>query len=320
MNKPKFDSKMGWLLILPLVVILVSGCVGGGGSTVSGNGIVITKFEPTLKNIQSGERVALHLEVQNQGGTIGKAAAKIIGLYTQDWSVYQTEQTGGELLPADTTAGTEGQIWSADWQLTAPDLNRGEKRTYDAIARVFYSYETRVMKPIAFVTSEELRRIIQNGESLQSDPAIVSSGPISVIVKMGQYVMSRDDWQQSYFPVEIDLTNTGGGLVAGENYPIGVDITAPPGTMFRGECPRASQAEWTGGSFGTSVPSGLSRPVSPKTVFMWNGKDTKITCELKVITPPDARQKRDMTIKLSYIYYVDKTTQITVTGTKEWGF
>jgi hypothetical protein len=68
------------------------------------------------------------------------------------------------------------------------------------------------------------------------------------------------------------------------------------------------------------VPSGLSRPVSPKTIFMWNGKDTKITCELKVITPPDARQKRDMTIKLSYIYYVDKTTQITVTGTKEWGF
>jgi len=313
-------NKMGWLLILPVAILLVSGCVGGGGtSTVTGNGVTITKFEPSLANINSGNRVNLHLEVQNRGEAIAKSAAKLIGIYSQDWSVFQTDQPIGELLPSDKDAGTEGQIGSVDWVLTAPDLHRGEKRTYDAIARVFYSYETRAMKPIMFVTSDELRRAIQNGESLQSDLAVVSSGPISVNVKTGQFVRATDDWQQSYFPVQIDLTNTGGGLIAGENYPIGVEIEAPPGTMFRSECPGRSQTEWTGGYYGAVIPSGLMRPVSPKTIFMWNGKDTKIICELKVITPPEFKQKRDLKVTLSYIYYTDKSTQITVTGTREWG-
>jgi len=320
MKGVSFGNAGKWLLILPLAVILVSGCIGGGGgTTVSGNGVVITKFEPSLNSLESNDRLTLHLEVQNRGDAIGKAAAKLIGIYPNDWGVFMTDQSLDELLPADKTAQTEGQIGTVDWVLTAPDLHRGESRTYDPMVRVFYSYETRIIKPIAFVTSEELRRIVQSGEALSSDPATVSAGPLTVNVKTGQFVRTRDDWQQSYFPIQIDISNSGGGLVAGENYPIGIDITAPPGTMFRDECPGRSQTEWTG-SYGSTIPSGLSRPISPKTVFMWNGKDTKITCELKVVNPPEFRQTRELKVTLSYIYYVDQKTQVSVTGTKEWGF
>jgi hypothetical protein len=310
-----------WLLILPIAVVLVSGCLTlDGGTGVTGNGIIITQFEPSLRNIESNDDVLLHLEVQNQGDVIGTAAAKLIGIDTQNWGVFQTDQLLDELRPADRERGTEGQIATADWRLTAPPLKRGEKRSYDPMVRVFYTYETKVTKPITFVTSDELRRIVQSGQSLVADPAVVSAGPLTVTVKTGEFVRTKDNWQQSYFPVQIDISNSGGGLIAGENYPIGIEIEPPTGTMFKGDCPPRSQTEWGGTFYDMSLPVGLTRPISPKTILMWNGRDTKVTCELKVITPPEYRQERDLTITLKYIYYTDQTTTIDVTGTEEWGY
>ncbi|MBN2330811.1 MAG: hypothetical protein JXC85_03275 [Candidatus Aenigmarchaeota archaeon] len=321
MSKSKNPKGLEWLLILPIAILLVSGCLNlGGGSSISGNGIVITTFEPSLRSIESNDDVLVHLEVQNQGDVIGTAAAKLIGIYPQDWGVFQTDQLLDELRPADVERGTEGQKATADWRLTAPPLKRGERRTYEPMVRVFYSYETKVTKPITFVTSDELRRIVQNGQSLNSDPAIVSAGPLTVTVRTGEFVRTKDNWQQSYFPVQIDITNTGGGLIAGENYPIGIDIEPPAGTMFKGDCPPRSQTEWGGSFYDMNLPVGLSRPISPYTIVMWNGRDATVTCELKVITPPDYRQDRDLTITLEYIYYTDQSTTIDVVGTEEWGY
>lgn len=310
-----------WVLVLPLLVVLVSGCTlpnGGGG--VSGNGIVITQFEPSLRSIESDDEVSLHLEVQNRGDVTGTAAAKLIGIYPQDWGVFQTDHLLNNLYPADLERGTEGQIVTADWILRAPNLKRGERRTYTPMARVFYSYETRAIKPITFVTSDELRRIIQNGQSLASEPAKVTSGPLTVTIKSGEFVRTKDNWEQSYFPVQIDITNTGGGMIAGENYPIGIEIEAPQGTMFKGECPPRSQTEWGGSFYDMHLPVGITRPISPKTILMWNGRDATVTCEMKVVTPPEYRQEREFKVVLKYIYYIDQETTIDVVGTEEWGY
>ncbi len=321
MAATKSGMNVKLLLILASIVILASGCtnIGLGGEGVSGNGIVITNFEPTLSNIQSDDEVVLHLEVQNTGDAIGMAAAELIGIYTQDWNVFNTEQLIGELLPADEEAGTEGQLGTLYWRLRAPELQRGEKRTYEPIARMFYSYETRIIKPITFLTSEELRRAVQNGEALPSEPAVVSAGPLSVDVRTGEFVRTKDDWEQSYFPIEIRIQNTGGGLIAGENYPIGIEVINPPGTIFRGDCPRMSQTEWM--TFDSQLlPAGLTRPISPKAIYLWDGKETTVTCELKVVNPPQYRESRELKVVLKYIYYQDAKIPITVTGTREWGF
>lgn len=319
MKKQAFDNKLKWAFILPIVLLFISGCVAPDGGGVSGNGIVITKFEPSLAAVNSQDDLSLRVEVENRGEAIGRAAAKLMGIYAQDWGVFQTDQPLEELLPADSEAGTTGQLGVATWRLRAPDLQRGEKRTYEPMVRVFYSYETKVTKPITFVTSDELRRTIQNGESLPADPTVMSAGPITVDVRTGNFVRTTENWQQSYFPIQIDIRNTGGGLIAGEDYPVGIEIEAPQGTIFRGDCPRQSQTEW-GSFYDRNLPTGLTRPISPKTVFMWNGKDTKITCELKVITPPDYREKRELKVTLKYIYYSDMKTQVQVTGTREWGY
>ena len=305
------------LLLLPLLVLATSGCVnlGGGGTSVIGNGVAITTFAPSLASIESGEKVMLRLEVQNNGDSVAPTAARILGIYPQDWGLpTETYQLMGNLVPADAEAQTSGGVGTADWQLTAPRLKTGEKRTYEPIARVFYWYQTKVIKPVTFVTSEELRRIVQMGESLESNPAVVSAGPISVDVKTGKFVRTRgDNYRMSHFPVEISLQNTGGGLVYGENYPIGISIEAPPGTSFVSECPKGTQMYTTGGT----LPE-LRAPVyAQKWIYMWNGKDTKFTCELRVDTPPDYKQERDLRLTLYYTYYVDQSTQITVTGTED---
>ncbi len=311
------------LLILPAVVMLASGCtnLGLGGSSTSGYGIVIKTFESSLSSIESEDDLVVHLEVQNMGDVIGEAAAQLIGIYPPEWGQPNTEFYIGELLPADENRGTTGQLGIADWYLKAPSLMRGEKRTYNPIARVFYTYETRVIKPITFLTSEETKRAVQNGESLPSEMATVSSGPLSVTVNTGEFVRTKDDigWDQSYFPVEIKITNVGGGLLAGENYPLGIEIFSPPGTIFRGDCPRSSQADWV--AFDTSIlPAGLIRHPATNIVHIWNGKDTTITCELKVIDPPEYRETRDLIVTLNYVYYQDETLPINVIGTREWGF
>ncbi len=310
------------LLILPMLVLLASGCtIPGlsGGTSISGSGVVITQFASSLSALESGDEVNLHLEVQNMGGVIGDVAAQLIGIYPGDWGMPNTEYFIGELLPADAEMGTEGQLGIADWYLRAPDLQRGDIRTYNPIARVFYSYETRVTKPITFLTSEETKRAVQNGESLPAELTTVSGGPLSVTVQTGEFIRTKDDWTQSYFPIEITITHTGGGLLAGENYPIGIDIVNPPGTMFRQDCPRDAQTQWV--PFDNSIlPAGLVQPISTKMIHMWNGKETKITCELKVVNPPEYRETRDLEITLKYVYYQDETLPLTVTGTREWGF
>ncbi len=323
MTALKNGRSLALVLAIPLAVLLVSGCVDvpglGGGAGVSGNGIVITKFEPSLSSLESNDPVRLHLEVQNRGDVIGEAAAVLMGIDSQAWGSYNTEQYIGELLNADEERGTEGGIGTVDWDLMAPDLQRGEKRPYTAIARVFYSYETSVVKTITFLTSDEVRRAAQSGESVAAGPTVVSAGPLSVTVNAGEYVRTKDDsWDQPYFPVEIKITNTGGGQIAGDNYPIGIEFTEPTGTMIMGDCPGQAQSEWS--AFYRNIPGGLSLPFSSNVVYLWDGKETTITCRLKVVDPPAFKVDKDLRIKLSYLYYQDAKTTINVVGTTELGY
>ncbi|UCD03125.1 MAG: hypothetical protein JSV63_00625 [Candidatus Aenigmatarchaeota archaeon] len=320
MAATKTGKSLAILLILPAVVLLTSGCTDflGGGAGPSGNGIVITSFQSDLTEVESEEDVGLHLEVQNQGDVIGYAAAQLINIDPTAWGGFAfADYDIGELLPADKEAGTLGQTGRADWMLVSPVLNRGDRRTYKPMVRMFYEYETRIIKPITFLTSEETRRAVQAGEALPSEPAIVSAGPLSVNVRTGEFVRTRDDWQMSYFPVEITIQNTGGGLIAGRNYPIGIDVEAPAGTAFRGGiCPRESQLEYP--AFDMNLPAGITFPPALNTINMWNGRDITITCELNVINPPQFRDTRDLKVTLSYVYYQDAELQLNVVGTREF--
>jgi hypothetical protein len=312
------------LLVLCVIVatLTISGCVtspGKGGA--GGPGLVIEKFETSLQQIDSGEDVNLHLEVRNRGdysGPMGRgvpAAAELMEIDPYEWFVQPSTIINlGELVPPDIESQTEGGLGTADWVLKAPLLKKGERKTYNIIARVYYPYETRVIKPVLFVTAEELRRIVQTGGALSSEPQTQTAGPLTVIVRAGNFVKANE-YKDSKFDLQIIIENTGGGRIEGVNYPVAVSVDWPQWvTPLDGNCPK--EIYWITPEF-KYVPS-IITPISGNYVYLWDGKRGEITCQFSIVQPPSERTIGNFKVNVDYIYSVDAITQITVRGTEEF--
>ncbi len=318
-----FAKKVEFLLLLFTIAILpVSGCVTDGG-TGGGPGITIEKFETALPGtpIESGEQVALRLEVRNRGdynGEMGTGAPAIVELMQIDpteWGIIPSPIIDlGTILAPDIESQTQGGLAIADWQLLAPLLERGQRQDFRVDARVYYAYETKARKPVQFVTNEELRRLIQLGESLTSDPVTQTSGPLTVTVNAGQVVKAKD-WTNARFQLQMRIDNTGSGRITGTNYPVAIGIVWPQWVIpVEGYCP--PQTLW-GTPVYNDVPPGLVQPTGTF-IYMWDGKSTDVTCEFEIIQPPASKTKGNFEVTLGYIYSIDSTTQIAVKGVEQF--
>ncbi len=306
-----------FLLLLSTVflVIFSSGCVTTGKERTGGPGIVIEKFEPSLSMIESGEPVSLRLEVRNVGGyNNAPVVAEIMDIDPTEWQVSGgTIRSLGTLLMPDPESNTQGQKASATWDLIAPYLKRGQELPYQARARVYYYYETIATKPVWFVTTDELRRIVRMGEALPSEPTIYTNGPLSVTIDAGQFVKARE-WRESKFQLQIRIDNNGNGQVLGRNYPVGIEVKWPSWvTPVGGMCPAQTVTPLF-----QDVPPGLPQPTTSRYILLWNGRYADITCEFMITQPPSSRTKGNFEVKLAYDYFIDATTQITVKGTEEY--
>lgn len=314
------NAKSLLLLCVIAVVVTTSGCTTGtSGGTTGGPGLVVETFKTTLNNIDSGERVGLQLEVRNMGGYNGQmgngvpAVAELMSIDPTEWGVTPSTVIDlGPLLIPDPDSQTPGGLGKANWQLIAPPLRRGTTKTYELRARVFYPYETNVRKSVWFVTAEELRRIVQNGEALASEAQTQSSGPIAVTVNTGTFVKAQEI-RDSKFQLQIKLDNTGGGQVRGEDYPVAISIEWPQWVQPVGYCPMQSQQI---APLYRDVPLGFPQPVGTF-VTLWNGRSTDVTCEFQIATPPSSRTSGEFKVHLGYIYSIDGITQITVRGMEE---
>jgi len=309
-----------FLLLFIAAIALTSGCTGLNQSTSgTGQGLFAEIFRPTLGQttpIESDEPVTLHLEVVNKGDyNNAPAVAELTGIDTTEWNLYgDVYRDLGLLLAPDPESQTEGGRGRADWDVITPTLPRNQYMTYEPLARVYYYYETRVTKPVWFVTSEELRRIIDGAGSLDSEPTTIWNGPLRVTVDTGRFVKARD-WRESKFQLQIRIDNTGGGQIFGKDYPVALEVTWPDGVIPVDDCPRQIQ-------FGTGIydnlPPFLNVPAFGRFVRVWNGQYTDITCEFQVTNPPTNKVEKNFEVKLGYIYYMDAATSITVKGFEEF--
>ena len=82
----------------------------------------------------------------------------------------------------------------------------------EPIVRVSYDYKTIAQKPITIVDINELRRLIQQGETLQSKSTTYTAGPLSIEIKTGDFVktQSTDPTLPVYIAVTNDLWESGG--------------------------------------------------------------------------------------------------------------
>ncbi len=297
--KAKITMVRHSLPILLILILLVSGCTSAGGGT--GPGVVILGFEPDFSSVESGDDVKLYLRVQNQGGMEAEnVEAELTGIDPTEWGVFvKTKYLGsaGNLIPPRPEYGTEGETDTSTWDLQAPRLAGTLSQTYSPAVRVYYTYQTVATKPITLVDEDELRRLIQMGQSLPTKETTYTAGPLLVNIVTGKYIKSTDQWGRT-FPITIHIENTGPGTVGSkyksferEDYPVDVRITLPNGLGTAGDCQTYQRID------------------------LWKGKSYDLTCDLRITRAPSITEERTIGVRLEYGYHVDAATTVAVTGT-----
>jgi len=298
------------ILLLPiLAVVAVSGCTSGGGIG-TGNGIVIEVFEPTLSSVYSDQEVGLILKIENRGEARAEDIyAEIFGININDWNADEQKNLD-DLLGVDSLNNVLGGTRQVQWtDMRAPQLTEGQIFTYRPKVRVSYDYATSAIKPITIVDKDEIIRLIQEGESIPSGITTYTSGPLSVAITTGQYVIG--DFQSDYtFNLHIRITDLwwgsngrvvyddyGGYGDSDDLYPFEIMIDLPDDLDFRSYTPGCSSG-WDDMSLATDGTA-------------------EITCELEVSDAPDIMVDDLIRVDLRYRFAVDASTTIKVTGTEQ---
>ena len=312
-----------YLLLLPVIIMIVSGCTSGPG-VGTGPGVVILGWEPELTNIYSNDDIDFLLKIQNQGESDARnVRADLTNIDPVEWGGFGfQEKQLGNLIKADQESGTPGETKTTQFlNLRAPMLAEGTAFTFEPIVRVSFDYTSTAIKPITIVDTQELVRIQQSGQALPAKPTLQTEGPLDIQIIMKNFVRTSSTFSgfgQEYdiFPVQIIVTNKlweSGGSVThdgflgsfggfGEyDYPVQVSIEPPSGTNF--------------------VYSGFGDDCSSFqfTIDLFRGKQAEVTCELEVTSPPTIRQESNMKVELEYRFFSDRSTQIHVQGIQEVG-
>jgi hypothetical protein len=299
-------------LILLIGAVILSGCTtSGGGTTATGNGIVIQDFSFDYTPIYSGDQIGLNIELQNIGGEIG--TLKKVTVFGQDfttsadplkWSISNTGELTqiltspeGDLYPPDSTTGFEGDIWTYQWLITAPNDVKAPT-DYEFQVRSEYSYTTEYSGTIRIVSANYLRTLsATDRENLIKEGGVVSSsvtaGPLNLAAASGRHFIVQSGAGATTSSVKFKVTNVGSG------YPYNAVLTDPASLYL---------VRITG-------TDGLS---CTKTDFLLaRGKTGTFSCDIDIPAEGSITNKLDKNfrITLSYDYFVDSAASITVQPT-----
>jgi hypothetical protein len=307
------------LIAIPiLIAILVSGCITPGGP--SAGGVEIVDFHPDFPEIYPGETVKFNLMVKNTGSVEATDVfAELLGL-DEDWFGGR-EQFPNEaecrydgnfftLMPPRPEHGTGGETHVCTWNYGAPeDIPRGTSISYDATARVFYTYHTDVVKTVTLVSYNKMREIIQQGGSLVMDAVSQTSSPISITASTRSPIRLSESQDSMTFPLEIGIENVGGGIACRV-----------------GACKKQLGEKWNEVLLKIEFPSdgiGIVQGTGcsgfsgdGEFVSVWLGKPNRIACDLEVKNPSSITGPVQIPIRIhaEYSYFVDKTISIRVSS------
>lgn len=302
-------------LMLLIGAVILSGCTTtGGGTTATGNGIVIEDFSFDYTPIYSGDQIGLNIELQNIGGEIG--TLKKVTVFGQDfttaadplkWSISDTgeltQTLNYELFPPDPSTGFEGDIWTYQWLITAPT---GVKAAtdYEFQTRAEYSYTTEYSGTIRIVRADYLRTLsATDRENLIKEGGVVSSsvtgGPLTVTAASGRHFIVQSDDDATQPDIKFKVTNIGSG------YPFDTVLT---------DAQKLYVVKITGSDGLVSCTASGSASGS---FTLARGKTGTFTCKIDVPVASGITNKLDKNfrITLSYDYYVDSAASITVQPT-----
>jgi len=345
MAAEQFSRAKLLLLALPvLAIILVSGCTTG--NTTSGTGVVVKEFAPEFTEIYAGEPVNFRLLLKNEGSVEAKNVhAELLGL-DEDWCSSDATKcetsTGNRLerlpnekecqyklgggfnmLAPDPQRGTSGSSHICTWTYTAPPIQKGFTITYTPTVRVFYSYNSGVVKLINFGSSSELRTIQDTGGKLPAETKSQTSGPITLDIQTQGPVRFWQDEQRVIFPLEITITNVGGGVACAAGGSNVEDMKDACKSTVSGE--DAKNKIKLRINFGSDKSSEKMKLLDEcemfmsygKTISLWKGQSNSIVCEVEASALSlGATIQRMIQATADYEYYTDTSSSIKVIGRK----
>jgi hypothetical protein len=291
------------LLVLPvLAVLLISGCTVPGAAT-TGNGVTIDAFEADFSNVLSGEPIQLQSKVSNTGSVNARNVLTTIhGISEDEWDIQYPSLDTFDLIAPSPAMGTAGGTKLEIFQMTAPDLPSGLSVTYNPTLRVEYDYRSTTIKSISLLPLAEARRLQQQGKTFSAETVSSTSSPVQfTITTKGPIRVFEENVQ---FPLEIQISNVGGGTVCLAEGCANEDrwnkliyrITGPGGQELSG---LQLSDECTG----------------ERELSLFRGQTNTITCGVVITEQPDQPIQKQIQVESEYSYFIDRSAQITVTGT-----
>ena len=312
------------LAILPLVfVLLVSGCTSPITPIIpagTAGGVSVVDFYSDFADIYSGESVKFNLMVQNTGSVeADHVFAELLGL-DEDWfegsekfpNEAECRYDGNHfsLLSPKPEYNVRGEIHVCTWTYDTPEgIPKGMSVTYEATARVYYNYQTGVMKSITLMSYSKMKELQEQGNPFPSDTLSQTSSPVSITATARSPIRIFGN-ERITFPLEIVIENTGGGVACQV-----------------GKCKKSVGNEWneilisigfSGNNMNIVPGSGCEQFMSGYGAYVsvWPGKSNKITCDIEVVNPSQITgpEQRSVRIHADYSYFIEKSIPITVSS------
>mgnify|MGYP006293987729 CR=1 FL=1 len=317
--------KRALVLFLVAAVLFSSGCIelenllgGSGEGMVSGYGLVVNEFEPDFPKLESNEDFEIYLEVQNTGGSEAtNVYAHLFGIETGDDGWLQGGNSYlslGSLEPPDEVAGIPGDIVDDSWLLTTPSNPEGVVYEYKPKVRLMYDYTTSALARIPVMTKTEYKRLRER-DMLPNTPinTKVSKGPLGVDV-MAKTPLVIDDSDEDNMTFRVEIRTLGSGSVFNDSHSNDdssfevdeLDIIDMKIMVSGVNDSTAGHTAKCGAYVSDDTEEG-------EQVSMRRGESLIYTCELP-LEEFDASKNIPVTVDLTYGYFEDYSTSLSVTG------
>ncbi|MFB6145744.1 MAG: hypothetical protein ABEJ99_04550 [Candidatus Nanohaloarchaea archaeon] len=201
-------------LIFISLVIIASGCTGGGNTTkTSSSSISVLNFSAFPQSVYSNQQERLTLEVKNTGDRDAKnVAARLFNVpFTGEnkWDINQGSTTEylGTMKAAEPDNNLPARSHTISWSMEAPGLQDGVSIPYNFMSRIFYKYSTLGKSEITLMSQDRFRESGKVGRPTLDN----SAGPIQMQIRTEEPIV--------FYPSESDRTtemcvivkNTGSG-------------------------------------------------------------------------------------------------------------
>ena len=217
------------LLLLPLLIVLVAGCIGEAGIPQSASAVSIVKFQPELNEITEKDRVDLIIQLKNDGAFDAKNAEASLYLkggfgeeedeWTKDFST---------LRAPNMQTGTGGELAEDRWKLTAPEIEAGVKTyPFKFMVDVAYDYQSSAWKKVPIIRHQRIQEIQAGGGSMPTSESGRQPAPIRMDINTYEPITYRGGANEdNTLEIKVLLEKVASGHVKSKQYvPDNVDCS-----------------------------------------------------------------------------------------------